>query len=224
MQIKEAAARAALTERAVRLYEERGLIAPDITNKNGRDFRDYSEATVRRLKVISALRRALYTIDEIKEMLDDPGRIPEVTETNMARMRADSEQLSFLLSRIEAVDVSSVRDAGELSRALFAQDEAAPDPDADGGARDEYAERYRRIYDKYFSENAEWERRYEASLGVGGAMSSVRRFFEHRAVRVCVLVGARGGDCICALHPFQKLRELRKFTAHTAVVRRRHRR
>lgn len=186
MQIKEAAARAALTERAVRLYEERGLIAPDITNKNGRDFRDYSEATVARLKVISALRRALYTIDEIKEMLDDPGRIPEVTEANRSRMRADREQLSFLLSRLEAVDVSSVRNAGELSRALFAQDEAVA-ADDDGG-REEYAERYRRIYDKYFAENAEWEMRYEASLGVGGAMSFVRRFFARRAVRVCLIV------------------------------------
>lgn len=188
MQIKEAARLSALTERAVRLYEERGLIAPDITNKNGRDFRDYSDETVRRLKTISALRRALFTIDEIKEMLDDPSRIPEITEANRSRMREDSRQLAVLLSRLDAVDTASVRDAKELSRALFAPDESEA---AMAGCVDDsaiYAERYRDIYDKYFAENTGWDRRYSTSLGVGGALSAIRRFFARRVVRVCLIV------------------------------------
>ena len=38
MQIKEAAALCGLTEKAIRLYEEKGLITPTYTEKNGREF------------------------------------------------------------------------------------------------------------------------------------------------------------------------------------------
>lgn len=46
MKIKEAALATGLTERAIRLYEEHGLISPSVTVKNGRDFRDYTEETL----------------------------------------------------------------------------------------------------------------------------------------------------------------------------------
>ena len=36
MRIKEAAQICTLTEKAIRLYEEKGLIKPDITEMNGR--------------------------------------------------------------------------------------------------------------------------------------------------------------------------------------------
>ena len=189
MQIKQAAKLTALTERAIRLYEERGLIAPDVIDKNGRNFRDYSDETVSRLKTISALRRALYTIDEIKEMLDDPARIPAITEENCRRVREDSSRLSYLLSRLESVDTDSVRNAGELSRALFAAEETkeTTEREYDDG-REIYAEQYRDIYDKYFSENTGWDRLYSTSLGLGGVLSAVRGFFSRRAVRICLIV------------------------------------
>ena len=189
MQIKEAAERSALTERAVRLYEERGLISPHITNKNGRDFRDYDERDLERLKTISALRRALFTIDEIKEMLDDPSRIGITVETNRRRMHDDSAQLSFLVTRLDAVDVSLIRNVGELTRALFAPEEA----DTELGESktpifpddyEQYAEQYKNIYDKYFSENTGWERRYSASLRVGGFFGAVRWFFTRKLVYI----------------------------------------
>lgn len=62
MKIKEATLATGLTERAIRLYEEHGLISPSVTVKNGRDFRDYTEENITRLKTIAALRRALFTL------------------------------------------------------------------------------------------------------------------------------------------------------------------
>ena len=53
MQIKQAAAQCGLTEKAIRLYEEKGLITPTYTEKNGRQFRDYNEETVARLQTIA---------------------------------------------------------------------------------------------------------------------------------------------------------------------------
>ena len=78
MQIKQAAAKCGLTEKAIRLYEEKGLISPPMTEINGRMFRNYDEETVSRLQTISALRRAFFSIDQITEILDHPENIPAV--------------------------------------------------------------------------------------------------------------------------------------------------
>ena len=191
MQIKEVAARSALTERAVRLYEERGLINPHIENKNGRDFRDYSERDLERLKIISALRRALFTVDEIKEMLDAPSKIEGIIELNRQRVSDDASQLSYLRSRLDVAASTHITSAGELSRVLFAIDgEDSQSLELPADAED-YAGQYHRIYDKYFSENTGWDRRYDASLRVGGVLGTVRRIFSRRivlAVIVCVLI------------------------------------
>ena len=187
MQIKEAAERAALTERAVRLYEERGLISPHITNKNGRDFRDYNERDLERLKTISALRRALFTIDEIGEMLDDPASIPAITAKNRRRLHDDFAQLAYLTSCIDAVDTSLIADAAGLSRAIFASEDEAPVPAASVVIPDKaelYSEQYRRIYDKYFAENTGWDKRYGASLRVSGVLG---RIFSAKAAKVCLI-------------------------------------
>lgn len=185
MQIKEAAARSALTERAVRLYEERGLISPHIENKNGRDFRDYSDHDLERLKIISALRRALFTIDEIKTMLDDPSKIPEITEANRARIHTDFVQLSYLNSRMEAVDTSAVADAGELSRAIFAPAvKTGSEPVTVSSDVERCSEEYRRIYDKYFAENTGWDMRYSASLRISGIFGAI---FSKKTVKVFLI-------------------------------------
>ncbi|MBQ8577183.1 MAG: MerR family transcriptional regulator, partial [Clostridia bacterium] len=68
MHIKEAAALCGLTEKAIRLYEEKGLITPTLTEKNGRMFRDYDENTVAALKTVAALRRAFFSLEQIAEM------------------------------------------------------------------------------------------------------------------------------------------------------------
>jgi len=66
MRIKEAAARTSLTEKAIRLYEEKGLITPDITEINGRKFRDYSEETVKQLETIAKLRKSFFTVSAFR--------------------------------------------------------------------------------------------------------------------------------------------------------------
>lgn len=73
MKIKEAALATGLTERAIRLYEEHGLISPSVTVKNGRDFRDYTEENITRLKTIAALRRALFT--DLSQNLLSPSKL-----------------------------------------------------------------------------------------------------------------------------------------------------
>lgn len=185
MRIKEVAERASLTERAVRLYEKEGLIAPRTTDRGGRAFREYDDGDVERLKTIRILRRALYTVEEIKAMLDDPSRIATVSAAHDSRVRREFAELTELLERMEGADAVAAASADEYARALL------PAGGADAAFADEKdPEPYREVYEKYFSENAKWERGYEARLRIRGAMRAAGRFFSRRAVRIAAVCAA----------------------------------
>lgn len=77
---KEVCRTVGITVKTLRLYEEKGLIAPEKTRQNGRDYREYSPALVEQLEKIVLLRRALFTMEEIKTMQDSPSKIPEIFE------------------------------------------------------------------------------------------------------------------------------------------------
>ena len=175
MKIKEAAAAARLTERAVRLYEEKGLISPAVKNINGRDFREYGEEDVKRLCNIAALRRALFTLEEIREMQTSPESIPAIFTANRSRIHAEYMQLSYLVSKIDALDddaVAGIKSPEQLSRAIFERAPLMRDEDkiddiaAEESDRALFNEQYERIYSKYFDEDANWGRRYDTSLRV----------------------------------------------------------
>ena len=55
MKIKEAAALCGLTEKAIRLYEAKGLIHPASEERGGRIFRDYDDACIRELMTVGIL-------------------------------------------------------------------------------------------------------------------------------------------------------------------------
>ncbi len=68
MTIKEAAAKTGLTEKTIRYYEAQGLIHPAMEEKNGRNFRTYTEKEVRELCNIAVLRKMRFTIEEIRQL------------------------------------------------------------------------------------------------------------------------------------------------------------
>ena len=70
MLIKKAAQETGLTERAIRFYEEAGLIKP---GQNASHFRDYSEEDLDRLLQITTLRGLNMSLDEITVFLNQPG-------------------------------------------------------------------------------------------------------------------------------------------------------
>ena len=65
MKIKEAARLTGLTEKAIRLYEEKGLIVPDTRLVAGRVFREYPAETVDELRRIAILRRCGFSLQQI---------------------------------------------------------------------------------------------------------------------------------------------------------------
>ena len=77
MKMKEVCTRTGLTERAVRLYIEKGLLSPQKTWRREREYLDFSEDDLRRLEQIGLLRRYFFSLDEIDGMLGSPSLIGE---------------------------------------------------------------------------------------------------------------------------------------------------
>ena len=71
MKMKEVCAQTGLTERAVRFYVQEKLVVPLAQRRGGRTWLDFSPNHVDRLKAISTLRKAGFTLEEIRSMITD---------------------------------------------------------------------------------------------------------------------------------------------------------
>lgn len=71
MKMKELCAQTGLTERAVRFYVQEKLVVPLAQRRGGRTWLDFSPADVDRLRAISTLRKAGFTLEEIRAMIED---------------------------------------------------------------------------------------------------------------------------------------------------------
>ena len=71
MRIGEVAERLGLSMRSIRYYEETGLVTPTARTSGG--FRLYSEADVQRLLLVMQMKPLDYTLDQMRQVLDDLG-------------------------------------------------------------------------------------------------------------------------------------------------------
>ncbi len=191
MQIKQAAAQCGLTEKAIRLYEEKGLITPTYTDKNGRQFRDYNEETVSRLQTIAILRKSFFSIEQIAEILDHPENIPAVFASYRAELQKQYADLKPLIIRAGEIDAASLSDVNAVSDAMTApaphgiSDEALPSVHFrvwdEGTSTDEREKAYAR-YQKWI---ARWEKRYAAELAVRNVFE--RPFWKWIALSAVIL-------------------------------------
>lgn len=111
MKIKQAAQAAELTEKAIRLYEERGLIAPQKTEIAGRMFRDYSAKDVEALRQIAVLRRAGFTLEEIKLLqTDGPANVLPNYRERLEQEVARSNQILAALQQSEPETTDKLAD------------------------------------------------------------------------------------------------------------------
>lgn len=81
MKIKEVIEKTGLTDRAVRLYIDEGLVAPSIDESySGRKSIEFSESDVERLKNVAVLRKAGFSISDIRSMVDNKSTAKDVVE------------------------------------------------------------------------------------------------------------------------------------------------
>ena len=108
MKIKTVCERTGLSDRAIRLYIENGLLAPDKTeNYTGRRSFDFSDDDVTRLDQIAVLRASGFSIAQIREVQENPERIPaivaEVTEKQETELKKSEKVLSTLSALSEEI-------------------------------------------------------------------------------------------------------------------------
>ena len=108
MKIKTVCERTGLSDRAIRLYIENGLLAPDKTeNYTGRRSFDFSDDDVTRLDQIAVLRASGFSIAQIREVQENPERIPaivaEVTEKQEPELSKSEKVLSSLSALSEEI-------------------------------------------------------------------------------------------------------------------------
>ena len=138
MKIKDVSEKTNLTERAIRLYIENGLIAPHIDESySGRRNIDFSDGDVERLRSISVMRKAGFSIAQIKLMQTEPEKCKEVLQefidkTN-ERIETDKEIVASLLPLLseERIDIEKI--SNSLDRPIV-DDKAVPIEDSEPSA------------------------------------------------------------------------------------------
>lgn len=123
MRIGEAAAAAGTTTKALRFYEERGLL-PSI-GRTAAGYRDYTPETVARLKFISRSKNAGLSLSQTGKIL----RVRDAGVAPCAHVGSELEQQLADLDR-QIAELSALRNAvAEQHRIVAAADPAACDPE-----------------------------------------------------------------------------------------------
>ena len=131
MKIGEAVKLTGLTRRTIRFYTEKGLINPRMYEKNGREYRDYSDEDVEALKSIAQLRRALFSIEQIHRIKQSPEEIPQVLGEYYRSLKDAGDRIAMLVSTAQNLDRSAVTDMQSLSGAFEKAAKQMPLPERD---------------------------------------------------------------------------------------------
>ncbi|HFR3766136.1 TPA: MerR family transcriptional regulator [Streptococcus suis] len=108
MQVKDVEKLTGLSTKAIRLYEEKGLI--EVARNPVNDYRDYSEENVRQLRLIKLLRYFEYSLAEITDLLALPEE--DLQSALRGKKRGISQQAEELTDKVDLLD-QVVRDLGK---------------------------------------------------------------------------------------------------------------
>ncbi len=129
MKISDVCQKTGLTRRAVRFYEEKGLIRPKSEDRNGRNFREYDDEDARRLSAVADLRKLEFSVDEISVMIDAPERIGGLVKERRLALAEEIRSKSEMLSVLEQLEEDIPEDIYALSRSAGRSLEKVPDKD-----------------------------------------------------------------------------------------------
>ena len=132
MKMKDAIEKTQLTDRAIRLYIENGLVSPSCSeNYAGRKNIEFSESDVEALKNVATLRKAGFSISEIKLM--GSGQVPcrETLEEFIERTSERIESDKAVVEKLEAVVMSEDLSIETICESLNAVTEEKSVPQED---------------------------------------------------------------------------------------------
>ena len=132
MKMKDAIEKTQLTDRAIRLYIENGLVSPSCSeNYAGRKNIEFSESDVEALKNVATLRKAGFSISEIKLM--GSGQVPcrETLEEFIEKTSERIESDKAVIEKLEAVVMSEDLSIETICESLNAVTEEKSVPQED---------------------------------------------------------------------------------------------
>lgn len=104
MKMKEVLNQTGLTDRAVRLYIDSGLVAPNIEESySGRKNIEFSEEDVNRLKNIALLRKVGFSIPDIKEISQGGENTKPIIEAFIQRKQESVENDTLVLEKLKNI-------------------------------------------------------------------------------------------------------------------------
>ncbi len=104
MKIKEVIEKTGLTDRAIRLYIDEGLTAPSIEESySGRKRIEFSESDVERLKNVAILRKAGFSISDIKSISDNNETAKEIVENLIQQTEENIENETEIVKRLKSI-------------------------------------------------------------------------------------------------------------------------
>lgn len=104
MKIKEVIEKTKLTDRAIRLYIDNGLVFPGIEeNYSGRKNIDFSENDVERLNQIALLRKAGFSISDIKTIISDDEKIEEIVTKFIEETDEELKSKTEVLEKLKTI-------------------------------------------------------------------------------------------------------------------------
>ena len=86
-----------VTVKTLRHYEQRGLLMPEEVDK-WTGYRYYSIAQMQRLNTIRGLQRQGFTLEEVKELLEDGAQMPRIDQLTQ-KIEETEQQLQLLVER-----------------------------------------------------------------------------------------------------------------------------
>ncbi|HEX3722164.1 MAG TPA: MerR family transcriptional regulator [Nitrolancea sp.] len=102
LRVGELAKRTGLTVRALRYYDEIGLLSPPRHAHS--DYRLYGDDEIARLQQIASLRQLGFALEEIREILTRPEiSVQQVIELHLARLNEQIALMEQLRARLEAL-------------------------------------------------------------------------------------------------------------------------
>lgn len=128
---KEVCKATGLSVKTLRLYEEKGLIAPEKERRNGKDYWLYTPELVAQLERIALLRRALFTMDEIRTMQEHPEEISDIVQSYQQWLRLQEQQLHRLRQAADAIQPETLSGVDSLIAQLQGAASAMPLPAMD---------------------------------------------------------------------------------------------
>ncbi|MCM1115555.1 MAG: MerR family transcriptional regulator [Clostridium sp.] len=119
MRIKEVCKETGLTDKAVRLYINNQLINPCFTeNYAGRKNYSFNDEDVEALKRIAILRKYNFSLNDIKEMLENSQSIALILEKHLNNTKQNLEESSMVLTNLNNAYNSTVDSVDDLCNIL----------------------------------------------------------------------------------------------------------